>query len=39
MEGIEIEDHIIKTNPDYKRYEITDNGISPRGIPDLEKDW
>ena len=28
-----IEDHIVKTNPDYERYEITDNGISPRGIP------
>ena len=28
-----IEDHIVKTNPDYGRYEITDNGISPRGIP------
>jgi 2-oxoglutarate/2-oxoacid ferredoxin oxidoreductase subunit alpha len=28
-----VEDNIIKTDPDYKRYEITDNGISPRGIP------
>ena len=28
-----IEEHIVKTNPDYERYEITDNGISPRGIP------
>jgi 2-oxoglutarate ferredoxin oxidoreductase subunit alpha len=25
--------NIIKTKPDYKRYEMTDNGISPRGIP------
>ena len=31
--GIKVEDHIVKTNPDYKRYEITNNGISPRGIP------
>ncbi len=30
---IKVEDHIVKTNPDYKRYEITNNGISPRGIP------
>jgi 2-oxoglutarate/2-oxoacid ferredoxin oxidoreductase subunit alpha len=28
-----VENHIVKTNKDYKRYEITDNGISPRGIP------
>src|SRR5664280_1304702 len=31
--GIKVEDHIVKTNSEYKRYEITDNGISPRGIP------
>ena len=33
LDGLEVENHIIKTNPDYKRYEITDSGISPRGIP------
>ncbi len=33
LENIEIENHIIKTNESYKRYEFTDNGISPRGIP------
>jgi 2-oxoglutarate ferredoxin oxidoreductase subunit alpha len=33
LEGLEVEKHILKTNSDYKRYEITDNGISPRGIP------
>ena len=33
LENIEIENHIIKTNENYKRYELTDNGISPRGIP------
>ncbi|MTK64807.1 MAG: 2-oxoacid:acceptor oxidoreductase subunit alpha, partial [Methanobacterium sp.] len=32
-EMVEIEDHIIKTDKDYKRYEFTSNGISPRGIP------
>lgn len=26
-------DYILKTPKDYKRYEITENGISPRGIP------
>ncbi len=33
LDGLEIENHIIKTKSDYKRYEITDSGISPRGIP------
>ncbi len=33
LDGLEVEKHIIKTNSDYKRYEITANGISPRGIP------
>jgi 2-oxoglutarate/2-oxoacid ferredoxin oxidoreductase subunit alpha len=33
LENIKIENHIIKTNENYKRYELTDNGISPRGIP------
>ncbi len=32
LEG-KVEDHIVKTDLEYKRYEITDNGISPRGIP------
>jgi len=32
-EDVEIEDHIIKTDANYKRYEFTDNGVSPRGIP------
>jgi 2-oxoglutarate ferredoxin oxidoreductase subunit alpha len=30
---LKAERHIIKTAADYKRYRITDNGISPRGIP------
>ena len=33
LDGLEVEKHIVKTNYDYKRYEITSNGISPRGIP------
>jgi 2-oxoglutarate ferredoxin oxidoreductase subunit alpha len=28
-----IEKYIAKTKKDYRRYEITENGISPRGIP------
>jgi len=28
-----IEKHIIQTAKDYKRYELAENGISPRGIP------
>ena len=33
LEDLENEYHIVKTSSNYKRYEITDNGISPRGIP------
>ena len=33
IENVEVEDHIIKTDKNYKRYEFTDNGVSPRGIP------
>ena len=28
-----IEKHIVKTNSSYKRYKLTDDGISPRGVP------
>lgn len=27
------EKHIVKTDDNYRRYEITDSGISPRGVP------
>jgi 2-oxoglutarate ferredoxin oxidoreductase subunit alpha len=33
LEGIESKRHIVKTKKDYKRYLLTENGISPRGIP------
>ncbi len=33
LEDLENEYHIVKTSSNYKRYEITENGISPRGIP------
>ncbi|MEW5819361.1 MAG: 2-oxoacid:acceptor oxidoreductase subunit alpha, partial [Cyanobacteriota bacterium] len=30
---LEVEHYIVKTEKDYKRYELTENGLSPRGIP------
>lgn len=33
VDSTEIEDHTIKTPKDYIRYQLTDDGISPRGIP------
>jgi 2-oxoglutarate ferredoxin oxidoreductase subunit alpha len=33
LSNINIEKNIIKTEVDYKRYKLTDNGISRRGIP------
>ena len=37
LSEIDIENHIIKTDAGYKRYKLTDNGISPRGIPGYGK--
>lgn len=31
--GITVDSHVVETSPDYRRYVITENGISPRGIP------
>lgn len=33
MSQYTVENHIIKTTPDYQRYKLTVSGISPRGIP------
>jgi 2-oxoglutarate ferredoxin oxidoreductase subunit alpha len=33
LSGVKCEKYIAKTAADYKRYELTENGISPRGIP------
>lgn len=33
IKDLKIEKDIIKTTKNYKRYKITENGISPRGIP------
>ncbi len=37
ISNISIEKHIITTDVDYKRYKLTDDGISPRGIPGYGK--
>jgi 2-oxoglutarate ferredoxin oxidoreductase subunit alpha len=33
FDGLKVEKHILKTDKDYKRYLITDDGVSPRGLP------
>ncbi len=33
LSNTKIDKHIVRTQQDYKRYELTENGISPRGIP------
>ncbi len=33
LSEIDIEKHIIRTDVGYRRYELTANGVSPRGIP------
>jgi 2-oxoglutarate ferredoxin oxidoreductase subunit alpha len=33
LRNVDVKKHVVKTNRDYKRYKITDDGISPRGIP------
>ncbi len=33
LDGMTIENHVVETDRDYKRYAITDSGVSPRGIP------
>jgi 2-oxoglutarate ferredoxin oxidoreductase subunit alpha len=33
LDGLRVERQITKTNPSYRRYELTGDGISPRGIP------
>jgi len=30
---VKVEKHVVKTKQDYQRYELTENGISPRGVP------
>ncbi len=33
VSNIKVEKSIVKTDKDYQRYKLTENGISPRGIP------
>jgi 2-oxoglutarate ferredoxin oxidoreductase subunit alpha len=33
LSGVKCEKYITETAADYKRYELTENGISPRGVP------
>ncbi|MFW9993282.1 MAG: 2-oxoacid:acceptor oxidoreductase subunit alpha [Candidatus Odinarchaeota archaeon] len=33
LDNIKIEKQFVETSDDYKRYELTESGISPRGIP------
>jgi len=33
MDELTVENHIVPTTEDYVRYKLTDDGISPRGIP------
>ncbi len=33
LSDLKIEKYFIETDPGYKRYQLTENGISPRGIP------
>lgn len=33
LSGMKIEKHTVKTDQEYKRYRLTEKGISPRGIP------
>jgi 2-oxoglutarate ferredoxin oxidoreductase subunit alpha len=33
LSDLKIENHIVKTDENYKRYQLTPDGVSPRGIP------
>ena len=33
LQGCTVEEFIVKTHDDYRRYELTDSGVSPRSIP------
>jgi 2-oxoglutarate ferredoxin oxidoreductase subunit alpha len=37
LKDLKIEKHFVETSKAYRRYELTKNGISPRGIPGLGK--
>jgi 2-oxoglutarate ferredoxin oxidoreductase subunit alpha len=33
LDGLEVEKHIVETEPGYRRYAFTGDGVSPRGVP------
>jgi 2-oxoglutarate ferredoxin oxidoreductase subunit alpha len=33
LSGVEVEKHVIRTDSTYRRYALTESGVSPRGIP------
>ncbi len=37
LSNVKVEKHIAKTASDYKRYELTTSGISPRGVPGFSR--
>ncbi len=37
LSGLRVDKHVVKTAKGYKRYQLTDDGISPRGIPGFGK--
>jgi len=37
LSGVKVDRHIVKTKKDYQRYELTADGVSPRGIPGYGK--
>jgi len=37
LKNLKVERHIVETSGAYRRYELTENGISPRGIPGFGK--
>ncbi len=39
MADVEVRKHVVETDADYKRYELTDSGVSPRGVPGYGKGY
>jgi 2-oxoglutarate ferredoxin oxidoreductase subunit alpha len=37
LSGVKVEKYITETAADYKRYELTESGISPRGVPGFSR--
>ncbi len=39
IEDMEVENYLLETSKDYKRYQLTSDGISPRGVPGYGQGW